>query len=122
MDAEVKVLADRRAPIVHVAGKVDLSSAALLHRALVDLIGGGSHQIVVDMAHLDFIDSTGLGVLVGACKRLRAEGGSLQLVVTSSRLLDLFRITGLTTAMSIHATVDAALAAAVTASEASHPS
>jgi anti-sigma B factor antagonist len=60
---------------------------------------------------LDFLDSTGLGVLVGGLKRVRAHDGSLRLVCTQERILKIFRITGLTKVFPIHTTVEDAIAA-----------
>jgi len=58
-----------------------------------------------------FLDSNGLGVLVGCLKRVRAHDGSLDLVCTRERILKIFKITGLTKAFGIHETVDQAIAA-----------
>jgi anti-sigma B factor antagonist len=63
------------------------------------------------MENVDFLDSTGLGVLVGGLKRVRAHEGSLHLVCTQDRILKIFRITGLTKVFPIHGSVDEALAA-----------
>ena len=60
---------------------------------------------------VDVLDSTGLGVLVGGLKRVRAHDGSLDLVCTQERILKIFRITGLTKVFGIHETVDGAIAA-----------
>ena len=58
-----------------------------------------------------FLDSTGLGVLVGGLKRVRAHDGSLDLVCTQERILKIFRITGLTKVFGIYQSVDQAIAA-----------
>ena len=63
------------------------------------------------MDKVEFLDSTGLGVLVGGLKRVRAHDGSLDLVCTRERILKIFRITGLTKVFGIHETVDQAIAA-----------
>jgi anti-sigma B factor antagonist len=59
---------------------------------------------------VDFLDSTGLGVLVGAHRRLQARDGSLGLVVPHERLLKVFRITGLDNVFDMHSSVDEATA------------
>jgi anti-anti-sigma factor len=56
------------------------------------------------MEKVEFLDSTGLGVLVGGLKRVRAHDGSLDLVCTQERILKIFRITGLTKVFGIHET------------------
>jgi anti-sigma B factor antagonist len=58
-----------------------------------------------------FLDSTGLGVLVGGLKRVRGHDGSLQLVCTQERLLKIFRITGLSKVFAIHGSQSEALVA-----------
>ena len=69
---------------------------------LIELVSQGKHQIVVDLEGVDFLDSTGLGVLVGGLKRLRSHDGDLALVCTQHRILKVFEITGLTKVFSIH--------------------
>ena len=62
------------------------------------------------MEQVEFLDSTGLGVLVGGLKKVRAHEGSLDLVCTQERLLKIFTITGLAKVFTIHDSADAALA------------
>ena len=69
------------------------------------------YDLVIDMEAVEFLDSTGLGVLVGGLKKVRAHDGSLQLVCTQDRLLKIFRITGLAKVFVIHDSAEAALAA-----------
>jgi anti-sigma B factor antagonist len=97
--------------VVSVAGEIDVYTAPKLREALIDLVSGGSYHLVVDMEGVDFLDSTGLGVLVGGLKRVRAHEGSLHLVCTQERILKIFRITGLTKVFPIHASVEQAVAA-----------
>ena len=77
---------------------------------LVELVSQGKHQIIVDLEGVDFLDSTGLGVLVGGLKRLRSHDGDLTLVCTHQRILKVFEITGLTKVFAIHSSVDEAVA------------
>jgi anti-sigma B factor antagonist len=88
--------------VVAVAGEVDVYTAPQLRDCLTDLVGAGSHHLVVDMSAVRFLDSTGLGVLVGGLKKVRAAGGTLELVCSSERLLRIFSITGLATVFTIH--------------------
>ena len=69
---------DDRAELV-VAGEVDIATAPLLRSDLHRIIQGGATQVTIDMAGVDFIDSAGLGVLIGAVGRLRERGGRLVL-------------------------------------------
>ena len=78
----------------------------MLRELLIDLVSKDNHQLIVNLERVEFLDSTGLGVLVGGLKRVRAHDGSLNLVCTQERMLKLFRVTGLTKAFGIHETVD----------------
>lgn len=97
--------------VLSVRGEVDVYTAPRLRERLVELVAQGKHQIIVDLEGVDFLDSTGLGVLVGGLKRLRSHDGDLGLVCTQPRILKVFEITGLTKVFSIHDSVDAALTA-----------
>lgn len=96
--------------VVVVGGEIDVYTAPVLRERLNELVSDGHHQLVVDMEGVDFLDSTGLGVLVGGLKKVRQHEGSLHLVCTQEKILKVFRITGLTKVFPIHDTVDAALA------------
>lgn len=82
--------------IVDVHGDVDVATAPQLREKLVQLIGDGHTDLVVDLNDVDFLDSTGLGVLVGGLKRARSNKGSLQVVSNNERVKKVFAITGLT--------------------------
>jgi anti-sigma B factor antagonist len=95
--------------VIEVGGEIDVYTAPKLRESIVDLVNRGNYHLVVDMENVEFLDSTGLGVLVGGLKRVRAHDGSLRLVCTQERLLKIFRITGLTKVFAIYDTVDAAV-------------
>jgi anti-sigma B factor antagonist len=95
--------------VLTVRGEVDIYTAPRLRERLIELVGQGKYRIVVDLEAVDFLDSTGLGVLVGGLKRVRSHDGDLSLVCTQSRILKVFEITGLTKVFSIHDSVEAAV-------------
>src|ERR1700691_4926256 len=97
--------------VVDVEGEMDVYTAPRLRELLSDLVNNGHSQLVGNMEKVEVLDSTGLGVLVGGLKRVRALDGSLDLVCTQERIRKIFRITGLTKVFGIHDTVDAAIAA-----------
>ena len=97
--------------IVAVGGEIDVYTAPKLRDKLSELVATGSYDIVVDMHEVEFLDSTGLGVLVGGLKKVRAHDGALRLVCNQDRLLKIFRITGLAKVFVIHESADEALAA-----------
>src|SRR5262245_19150875 len=98
--------------IVAVEGDVDLTSAPALRQRLHAVVAAGTPNVVVDLDGVEFLDSTGLGVLVGALRRSRQDGGDLRLVCSVSRLRQVFEVTRLDRAFVI---VDS-VADAVTAS------
>ena len=97
--------------VVTVEGEIDIYTAPRLRELLIDLAGQGSYQLIVNLEKAGFLDSTGLGVLVGGVKRVRPQDGSLDLVCTQERILKIFKITGLTKVFGIYQTVDQAIAA-----------
>jgi anti-sigma B factor antagonist len=97
--------------VVAVSGDIDLYSAPDLRQALDDLIGAGKTRVLVDLSDASFIDSTTLGVLVGAIKRLRVRHGKLALACDDASILRVFAITGLDEVIGVHPTRDAGLAA-----------
>lgn len=88
-------------PTVVVEGEVDVATAPALRDELYRLIEQGSNTIVVDLAGMDFIDSTGLGVFVGALKRSRERGGGVELRGLKPSARKVFEITGLDAAFTI---------------------
>lgn len=96
--------------VISVTGEIDVYTAPTLRERLNEVVASGQHHLVVDMAGVDFLDSTGLGVLVGGLKRVRSQNGTLQLVCDQEKILKVFRITGLTKVFPIHPTLEQALA------------
>ena len=109
MDLGLDVTEHDGIAVLAVQGEVDVYTAPRLREKLVELVTQGKHRIVVDLEAVEFLDSTGLGVLVGGLKRVRSHDGDLSLVCTQHRILKVFEITGLTKVFAIHDTVDAAL-------------
>jgi anti-sigma B factor antagonist len=105
MDLDLNVRKEGDHAILEVAGEIDVYTAPKLREKLIELVSDGSHNIIVDLEKVDFLDSTGLGVLVGGLKRVRNHDGSLQLVCTQEKILKIFRITGLTKVFPIHSSV-----------------
>ncbi len=112
MDLTFEVMRRNGQVVVVVAGELDLSSAPQLRRQLITLIEDGCRHVVIDIDGATFLDSTGLGVLVGGLKRLRAEHGDLALVCTQGRFLRILKVTGLARVFSVHPTIGSALRAA----------
>jgi anti-sigma B factor antagonist len=86
---------------VALRGELDIWTSPRLQDTLDGLVAKGRRDLVLDLRDLDFIDSTGLGTLVAALKRLRGEGGTLTLYSPSPSTYRVFEITGLTSLFTI---------------------
>ncbi|CAN5221533.1 hypothetical protein BH18ACT4_BH18ACT4_06720 [soil metagenome] len=110
MDIGLEVSELKSAAVLAVHGEVDVATAPRLREQVLALVADGYEHIVIDLEGVEFLDSTGLGVLVGALKRVRTHGGELSLVCTRPRVLKVFEITGLTRVFAIHGSVASAVA------------
>ncbi|MGQ4388890.1 anti-sigma factor antagonist [Streptomyces sp. SAS_270] len=95
--------------VVTLAGELDVYEAPALRQLLVDLLNHARWFLVLDMSAVDYMDSTGNGVVVGGLKRVRAHDGMMALVVPHERILKIYRITGLSKVFPIFDTVDRAV-------------
>ncbi len=96
--------------VLAVSGEVDVATVPRLREQLHGLVAEGNIRIIVDLDGVDFLDSTGLGVLVGALKRVRSNDGELALVCTQPRIRKVFEVTGLTKVFALYDSVDEAVA------------
>lgn len=94
-DLSVRTRDEDGCAVVEVTGDVDVYSAAVLRERLDRLIASGVVELILDLEGVTFMDSTGLGVLVGRLRRVKMAGGSISLVCTVPRILRVFGITGL---------------------------
>ena len=111
MDLKLGHYAKDGIEVIDVQGEIDIYTAPRLRDLLIDLASKNNYHLVVNLQKVGFLDSTGLGVLVGGLNRVRAHDGSVDLVCTQERILKIFKITGLTKVFGIHQTVDQAIAA-----------
>ncbi|NNM47100.1 anti-sigma factor antagonist [Knoellia koreensis] len=110
MDLSVSSTERGASTVVHVAGEIDVYTAPLLREVLDKQIAAGRTDLVVDLEQVTFMDSTGLGVLVGRLKLVRGQNGSLRIVSAQDRILKVFKITGLDKVFHIFPTVEEATA------------
>jgi|SRR5690554_2405368 len=113
MDVSVHTYPSGERTVVEVGGEIDVYTAPVLRERLAALHEAGARHLIVDLRAVRFMDSTGLGVLVGALKRVRLSSGSLLLVIDSERVFKVFKITALTQLFDIHSTLASALAVPV---------
>ena len=96
--------------VVAVSGEIDLFTAPEFKQRLSAPIDAGRSQLVVDLSGTTFIDSSSLGVLIGAHRRLKLRGGSLVVVCANEAITKTFKITGLDGVFTVAPTVESALA------------
>ncbi|MBC7254451.1 MAG: STAS domain-containing protein [Actinobacteria bacterium] len=89
-------------PVVELEGEVDLSTSPRFKEIVYQLVDSGKRDIVIDLDGLDFMDSTGLGVLVAVLKRTSMEGGRIRLVCSKRSIMKVFSITGLDKVFTIY--------------------
>jgi anti-sigma B factor antagonist len=97
------------AVVAEVAGDIDMSTVAGLRNRLYELADSGQ-PVIVDLERVTFMDSTGLGVLVGTARRAEAHGTSLHAVCSQDQTLKLLWLTGVDSRIPVSTTVGEALA------------
>jgi anti-sigma B factor antagonist len=96
--------------VLRVGGEVDVYTAPQLRERVIELLADGARHIIADLRQVDFLDSTGLGALVGSLKRLRDHDGSLTLVSAADKTLTVFRVTGLIHVFALYSCLPEAIA------------
>lgn len=97
------------ATVVDLTGELDAYTSLELRETVVRLIEEGARDVVVNLERVDFIDSVGLGTLVGCLKRTAEHGGSITLVCANPQIQKVFDITGLSKIFAIYPTRDEAI-------------
>jgi len=104
----VRAVEDRNGGVViHLAGELDLYNADEIRSAIVEAIGAGDRRVVIDMADVEFVDSTALGVLIEARSKIGADG--LRLAAPQLETRRTLQVSGLDRHLSVHDSVDDAL-------------
>lgn len=99
--------------VITVAGELDVVGGPDLRQCVLTEVRAGRRRLVLDLTGVDFIDSFGLGVVVGALKRVRLLDGDLRLVVPEPRIRRVFEVCDLDRVFELHPTVEAALGVGV---------
>ncbi|KOX25474.1 MULTISPECIES: STAS domain-containing protein [unclassified Streptomyces] len=111
LDIEVEIR-DADTAVVTVGGELDIETATLLHHHLANQFLHGRRHLVLDLSALDFMDSSGLNVLIRAGRDARESGGDLHLAAPTPAVRRILEITGLTMTTPLHTDVADALVAA----------
>ena len=96
--------------VFELTGSLDIATSPTVRASLLEASERGDHKLIVDLTKVDFLDSTGLGALIGAQRRAKEFGGEVRLVAKEGQILRLLRITGLLNVFAVYPTLEDALA------------
>jgi anti-sigma B factor antagonist len=94
--------------VIDVEGEVDVFTAPKLREAIIGLLGDGKERLIVNLENVAFMDSTGLGVLVGGLKRVKERNGDLAIAGAQGTVLRVLNVTGLNAVFPMKESVEAA--------------
>lgn len=115
MDIKVNTRALSKAYAVEVQGEIDVYTSPRVKETINELIDSGHFNMVINLEGVRYIDSTGLGVLIGALKKVREKNGKIVLICTNPQIKKIFNITGLIKIFDIYKDEEEALGSFVTA-------
>ena len=95
--------------VVEVSGEVDVYTATALREALNEVVDNGQNHVIVNMEHVKYMDSSGFGTLLSVMKRVRPDGGSVNLVSCNNAIDRMLKITRLNTVFRMHGSLDEAI-------------
>jgi len=98
--------------VIRLTGEVDVYTSPRVRSAMLEQLDGGCKYLVIDLASVDYLDSSGLGILVAGLKRARENGGEVYLVSPKPRIQHVLEVTGLHKVFTVKESVDEAVACA----------
>ena len=111
VDIDIEHRTEGEWQVLDVAGEVDLSTAPALRARIDDVVASGGRRLVVDLADVSFMDSSGLSVLVSGFKGMREAGGGMAVVCPNAAIAKIFSITGLDRVFPVHPSLREAVGA-----------
>lgn len=109
-DLSIEMRMVETSPVLDLLGEVDSYNSPKLREKMIALIDEGHKDLVINMAGVDYIDSTGLGTLVGGLKRASERGGAIRIICPNEQIYKVFNITGLVKVFPIFDSEQAAFA------------
>lgn len=94
--------------VLALEGRLTAAVAPQVRTAVMDLISDGRSRVAVDLAKVGFIDSSGLGALIGALKATRVAGGDLRIAAAGEQVLQVLRLTNLDRVLHVHPNAESA--------------
>ncbi len=111
MDLQITVRKRGCVAVVELAGELDAYTSSRFREIMIESIEGGSANLIVSMLGVEYIDSSGLGALVGGLKRASERQGRIYILCDQPQVRKVFEITGLEKVFPIYATEDEAVEA-----------
>ncbi len=108
-DLSIHVRSEKEHQVFELSGSLDIATSPTVRAALVEASERGDHTLIADLRKVEFIDSTGLGALIGAQRRAKEFQGDVRLVVSDGQILRLLRITGLVRVFGAYYSIEDAL-------------
>jgi anti-sigma B factor antagonist len=102
LSIDLKTESDGKTLVFKLRGSLDLATAPTIRAALAEATEKESHELIVDLTQLEFLDSTGLGVLIGAHRRAVEHGGAFRLIIADGPISRLLNITGLVAVFAVY--------------------
>lgn len=109
MDLQINVRKRDSIPVIDLTGEVDAYTSARFREVMLDIIDSEGASVIVSMSDVEYIDSSGLGALVGGLKRVSERNGKIVIVCDKPQVRKVFEITGLEKVFPIYDTEDAAV-------------
>ncbi len=97
--------------VLRLSGKLNMVTAPAVRESIASLVGAGSIRVVVDLAEVDFLDSSGLGALISGLKSTRQAGGDLRIAAPGEQVRLVLRLTNMERILHPHESVESAVAA-----------
>lgn len=108
---DIEVTKSGAISVVAPQGDLDMGAADQMKRTLTDLVDKGSRKLLIDLDHVGYVDSSGLGALVASMKHARGAGGDMRLCGLQDDVRAIFEMTRLVKAITVHASRAEALGA-----------
>ena len=107
---QIKQSENEKVAVLHLEGKImGGPDATTLHEKLHELIAGGRLQVVINLAEVDWMNSSGLGILIGGLSALRKNGGDLRLAGVTDKIDEVLRITKLDRVFDVYDDLETAI-------------
>ena len=111
MDLQIAVRKNGAVTVIELSGEVDAYTSARFREIMVETIEDGGSNLIISMVGVEYIDSSGLGALVGGLKRASERNGRIVIVCDQPQVRKVFEITGLEKVFPLFEVEAAALAA-----------